>query len=189
MKNSVEYILSFYGIMKAGGVVVPVSTHYGERELAISSGDRLRGYYRGGRPIITGVEPWGKRIGPPLRGVARRWRVFPEGRIPFSSLLTESKRVDRSVDKKDWIHRQFFRFPAGTTGLPKGVVLTHSNLLHNLYQVVQAHEVGPDDTLLNQLPFFHIYGMTVLMGAAILAGATQVVASRFRPVDEFFGSV
>ena len=76
-------------------------------------------------------------------------------------------------------------FSSGTTGLPKGVMLTHFNLLHNLYQVVQAHEVTPDDTLLNQLPFFHIYGMTVLMGAAVLGGAKQVVASRFRPIDEF----
>jgi acyl-CoA synthetase (AMP-forming)/AMP-acid ligase II len=64
-------------------------------------------------------------------------------------------------------------------------MLTHFNLLHNLYQVVQAHEVTPDDTLLNQLPFFHIYGMTVLMGAAVLGGSRQVVASRFRPIDEF----
>ena len=48
-----------------------------------------------------------------------------------------------------------------------------------------AHEVSDRDLLINQLPFFHIYGMTVLMGNAIMAGATQVLASRFRPLDAF----
>ena len=76
-------------------------------------------------------------------------------------------------------------FSSGTTGLPKGVMLTHANLLSNLYQVVNAHEVSDRDLFINQLPFFHIYGMTVLMGNAIMAGATQVLASRFRPLDEF----
>jgi 4-coumarate--CoA ligase len=76
-------------------------------------------------------------------------------------------------------------YTSGTTGLPKGVMLTHANVLSNLVQVVQAHEVSESDLFINQLPFFHIYGMTVLMGAAILAGARQVLASRFRPLDEF----
>ncbi len=186
MKNSAEYMLSFYGIMKAGGVVVPVSTHYGERELShqvrvtesvgiIAAEDRLSQVSNRGASALG------------LRFVVSQGAgaSSPEGRIPFSSLLAESKRLDRSVDKKDLDTPAVLPFSSGTTGLPKGVVLTHSNLLHNLYQVVQAHGVGPDDILLNQLPFFHIYGMTVLMGAAILAGATQVVASRFRPVDEF----
>jgi acyl-CoA synthetase (AMP-forming)/AMP-acid ligase II len=64
-------------------------------------------------------------------------------------------------------------------------MLTHFNLLSCLYQVVQVHEISATDVMINQLPFFHIYGMTVLMGTSIMAGATQVLASRFRPVDEF----
>jgi acyl-CoA synthetase (AMP-forming)/AMP-acid ligase II len=64
-------------------------------------------------------------------------------------------------------------------------MLTHFNLLSDLYQVVQVHEVSETDVMINQLPFFHIYGMTVLMGTSVLAGATQVVASQFRPVDQF----
>jgi 4-coumarate--CoA ligase len=64
-------------------------------------------------------------------------------------------------------------------------MLTHFNLLSCLYQVVQVHEISETDVMINQLPFFHIYGMTVLMGTSIMAGATQVLASRFRPIDEF----
>lgn len=186
MKNSVEYILSFYGIMKAGGVVVPVSTHYGARELAhqLQVTDAVG---------IIGTE---ERLSqaPDLRAGASSLRFVVSdssvaplsgGPIPFHSLLTGTKRVDRSVGIVQQDRPAVLPFSSGTTGLPKGVMLTHFNLLHNLYQVVQAHEVTPDDTLLNQLPFFHIYGMTVLMGAAVLGGARQVVTSRFRPIDEF----
>jgi acyl-CoA synthetase (AMP-forming)/AMP-acid ligase II len=186
MKNSVEYILSFYGIMKAGGVVVPVSTHYGARELA----HQLQ--VTGAVGIIATEERLSQA--PDLRTGASGLRFIVSDReeapasggpIPFHSLVTGTKRLDKSIGV-DWQEMPaVIPFSSGTTGLPKGVVLTHYNLLHNLYQVVQAHEVTPNDTLLNQLPFFHIYGMTVLMGAAIMGGARQVVASRFRPVDEF----
>ena len=183
MKNSVQYILSFYGIMKAGGVVVPVSTHYGARELA----HQLQ--VTGAVGIIATEERLSQapdlRAGPSsLRFVVSDSSVAPlsGGPIPFHSLLTGTKRVDRSVG----IVRQYapavLPFSSGTTGLPKGVMLTHFNLLHNLYQVVQAHEVTPDDTLLNQLPFFHIYGMTVLNGRGCL-GRGQAGGGKPFPPD------
>jgi acyl-CoA synthetase (AMP-forming)/AMP-acid ligase II len=105
--------------------------------------------------------------------------------VPFPTLLARSDRLDRSIgiDPKEEI--AVLPFSSGTTGLPKGVMLTHFNLLSCLYQVVQVHEISETDVMINQLPFFHIYGMTVLMGTSVMAGATQVLASRFRPVDEF----
>lgn len=185
MKNSLEYILSFYGILKAGGVVVPISTHYGEREVlhqlretevkGMITSDNL--YAQVGNLVSEAQK---------LRFVVLEGEGEPPlGTILFSSLLAGSDRLDRSIgiDPKERI--AVLPFSSGTTGLPKGVMLTHSNLLNNLYQLVQAHEVSTTDMLINQLPFFHIYGMTVLMGTSVMAGATQVLASRFRPVDEF----
>ena len=184
-KNSVEYILSFYGIMKAGAIVVPVSTHFGEKELThqlqiteavglIASEDRLS---------QTGNV--GDRLALKIVISESPDRVSDRGFVAFSSLLEGSDRLDRSAGLDPQEAFAVLPFSSGTTGLPKGVMLTHFNLLSNLYQIVQAHEVGPEDIMINQLPFFHIYGMTVLLGAAIMAGAKQVVASRFRPVDEF----
>jgi acyl-CoA synthetase (AMP-forming)/AMP-acid ligase II len=185
MKNSLGYILSFYGILKAGGIVVPVSTHYGEREVLY----QLR--ETGVKGMITSdnlYAPVGNLISQVegLRFVVLEGQgELPAATIPFSSLLTGSERLDRSIgiDPREKI--AVLPFSSGTTGLPKGVMLTHFNLLSDLYQVVQVHEVSETDVMINQLPFFHIYGMTVLMGTSVLAGATQVVASQFRPVDQF----
>jgi long-chain acyl-CoA synthetase len=185
MKNSLEYILSFYGILKAGGIVVPVSTHYGEREVL----HQLRVTEAVGMIATDNLYAQMGSIFSEVQGlrfiVLEGQGELPLGTIPFSSLLVGSDRLDRSVgiDPNEMI--AVLPFSSGTTGLPKGVMLTHSNLLNNLYQIVQAHEVSTSDVLINQSPFFHIYGMTVLMGASVMAGATQVVASQFRPVDQF----
>jgi acyl-CoA synthetase (AMP-forming)/AMP-acid ligase II len=185
MRNSLEYILSFYGILKAGGVVVPISTHYGEREVlhqlketevkGMITSDNL---YAQVGSLISEVQG--------LRFVVLEGHVEPPlGTIPFSSLLAGSDRLDRSIGIDPEERIAVLPFSSGTTGLPKGVMLTHFNLLSCLYQVVQVHEISETDVMINQLPFFHIYGMTVLMGTSIMAGATQVLASRFRPIDEF----
>jgi acyl-CoA synthetase (AMP-forming)/AMP-acid ligase II len=185
MKNSLEYILSFYGILKAGAVVVPVSTHYGSREVLhqlsitqatclIAQGDQIDAL----RILLPGHTS--------LRLMVSEGAGEPRaGTLSFSSLLAGTERLDRSVEIDPEQTLAVLPFSSGTTGLPKGVMLTHANLLSNLYQVFHAHEVSDRDLFINQLPFFHIYGMTVLMGNAILAGATQVIASRFRPLDDF----
>jgi len=185
LKNSMEYVLSFYGILKAGGVVVPVSTHYGKREVlhqlneteakGLITSDSLYAQMGNLLSEVTG-----------LRFIVCEGGEEPSlGAIAFSSLLGGPERLDRSlgIDPRETI--AVLPFSSGTTGLPKGVMLTHFNLLSCIYQVVQVHEISANDVMINQLPFFHIYGMTVLMGTSIMTGATQVLASRFRPVDEF----
>jgi len=185
MKNSVEYILSYYGILKAGGVVVPISTHYGKREV-------LHQLMETGVVGIITTDDLYNQMG----NVFTEFQGFkfiildgkgnpPLGIVRFSSLLKGPDRLDRSIgiDPNEVV--AVLPFSSGTTGLPKGVMLTHLNILSNLYQLVQVHEISPRDVLLNQLPFFHIYGMTVLMGTSILASAMQVVVNRFRPIDEF----
>ena len=71
-------------------------------------------------------------------------------------------------------------YSSGTTGLPKGVMLTHRNLVANILQVDSArHLIDGDDTLVCFLPFFHIYGLVVVMLLGLWSGATLVVMPRF----------
>jgi acyl-CoA synthetase (AMP-forming)/AMP-acid ligase II len=70
-------------------------------------------------------------------------------------------------------------YSSGTTGGAKGVMLTHRNLVANIAQVLGASPMRQDETLIAVLPFFHIYGMQVLMNCGLRAGATIVTVPRF----------
>ncbi|MEU6416714.1 4-coumarate--CoA ligase family protein [Streptomyces spiralis] len=70
-------------------------------------------------------------------------------------------------------------YSSGTTGTPKGVMLTHRQIATNLAQLEPAITTGPGDRILAVLPFFHIYGLTALMNAPLRKGATVVVLPRF----------
>ncbi|MGH2734424.1 MAG: AMP-binding protein, partial [Actinomycetota bacterium] len=100
-----------------------------------------------------------------------------EGAIPFTELMGTSAPAQVEIDpRKDLV---VLPYSSGTTGFPKGVMLTHHNLVANILQAEQCQLVGPDDTLIAVLPFFHIYGMNVIMNIGLHRGATIVTMPRF----------
>jgi acyl-CoA synthetase (AMP-forming)/AMP-acid ligase II len=70
-------------------------------------------------------------------------------------------------------------FSSGTTGVSKGVMLTHRNLVANMEQIRAIHRISAEDTLVGVLPFFHIYGQTVVVNLGLSQGATIVTMPRF----------
>ncbi|MFD7702711.1 4-coumarate--CoA ligase family protein [Streptomyces caelestis] len=79
-------------------------------------------------------------------------------------------------------------YSSGTTGVPKGVMLTHRQIATNLAQLRPLITAGPGDRILAVLPFFHIYGLTALMNAPLRQGATVVVLPRF-DLETFLAAV
>ena len=99
-----------------------------------------------------------------------------DGTIPFTSVFGQPM-AQVEVDPATQV--VVLPYSSGTTGLPKGVMLTHRNLVANLMQCEDALEVADGEVVLAVLPFFHIYGMQVLMNEFLSRGSTIVTLPRF----------
>jgi len=100
----------------------------------------------------------------------------PDGTLPVTTLFGEPMG-QVTVDIDD--HVVVLPYSSGTTGLPKGVMLTHRNLVANLCQIEGGLAVEDGEVALAVLPFFHIYGMQVLMNGLLAQGVTIVTVPRF----------
>ncbi|MEO8528969.1 MAG: AMP-binding protein, partial [Pseudolysinimonas sp.] len=101
-----------------------------------------------------------------------------EGHQSLRDLLAEGLSAPE-VSFDPATHVAVMPYSSGTTGYPKGVQLSHRNLVANVVQTYPVLDVGADDVVLAVLPFFHIYGMTVLLNIAIKKRATLVTMPRF----------
>ncbi len=170
--NIPHFIFSYLGVLRAGGVVVPLNIMLTAKEMQRVLADS------GARFVIAA---------PPFAGTAKEaakgtdverlistveWDVFPIGGTPGP---VETVPDDLAV----------LAYTSGTTGQPKGAMLSHGNLLANLDQQMQVPEgaVTEDDVLFLTLPFFHIFGLNVPLGLLILNGASGVLVERFEPVE------
>jgi acyl-CoA synthetase (AMP-forming)/AMP-acid ligase II len=177
--NLPEYALAFYGVSAAGGASTTINPLYTVEELAFQLQDA------GARFLLT-VPPLLERA----RQAAARSGVEEvfvlgeaEGATPFASLLAAG-HTPPAVEIDPASDLVALPYSSGTTGLPKGVMLTHRNLVANLCQGVPALVPGEGERLVAVLPFFHIYGLVVLMAAALLRGSTLVTMPRF-DLEEF----
>ena len=174
MPNVPEYAVAFHGAASAGGMSSTVNPLYTAGELTHQMNDS------GARFLLTV---------PPFLDVAREAadasgveEVFvlgeAEGATPFTDLLGDPAdapevEIDPATDLA------VLPYSSGTTGLSKGVMLTHHNLVANIIQTASQVAVTDDDVFIGALPFFHIYGMTVIMNMGLRAGVTIVTMPRF----------
>jgi acyl-CoA synthetase (AMP-forming)/AMP-acid ligase II len=184
MPNVPEYAIAFHGAAAAGGKATTANPLYTANELAHQLTDS------GARMLLT-VPPFleAAREAAEQAGIADEVYVLgeAEGAKPFTDLLGDPAaasevQIDAEADLA------VLPYSSGTTGLPKGVMLSHRNLVANLKQIQEGFAIQPDDTLIGVLPFFHIYGMTVIMNQGLRAGATIVTMPRF-DLDQFLGLI
>jgi acyl-CoA synthetase (AMP-forming)/AMP-acid ligase II len=168
--NHVDYASVFYGILLTGATVTTLNPLYREREIEYQLSDAEAVALFVFSPMAEPVEAARKNL--------RRLRhVWPIDGLP--ELLGGVSEEHRLVEIKADENVAVLPYSSGTTGLPKGVMLTHYNIACNVKQSLVARRLTSDLVSLYVLPFFHVYGMTVLLGAGLASGGSGVVMMRF----------
>jgi long-chain acyl-CoA synthetase len=170
MPNVAEVPVVYYGVLRAGGVVVPMNPLLKEREVAYYLGDSGAGlifaWHAFADPARVGAE----------QAEAEAIVVDAAG---FPDLLA-SVEPDYGVADADDEDTAVILYTSGTTGHPKGAELTHGNLRSNTEvtrdEIVLAR---PDDVIFGGLPLFHVFGQTVALNVAVASGACLTLLPRF----------
>jgi long-chain acyl-CoA synthetase len=172
LPNVPEFATIYYGVLRAGGVVVPMNPLLKEREVEYYVMDS------GARFVFAWQDLPGDAADPAQAAGTVVIKVAPdEFDRTISTFEPEPSIASRAADDTAVI-----LYTSGTTGRPKGAELTHANLSRNAQVTATTLiSLGPDDVILGCLPFFHSFGQTCCLNAAIQAGSTVVLTARFDP--------
>ncbi|MGX1270686.1 4-coumarate--CoA ligase family protein [Streptomyces phaeoluteigriseus] len=173
--NTVAFPTAFYAATRAGATVTTVHPLATAEEFAKQLGDCAARWIVTVSPLLETA-----RRAAELAGGVEEIFVCDSAsghRSLIDMLACAAPEPQVTIDPVEDIAA--LPYSSGTTGVPKGVMLTHRQIATNLAQLEPAITAGPGDRVLAVLPFFHIYGLTALMNAPLRKGATVVVLPRF----------
>lgn len=209
LPNCPQAVIGYYGVLLAGGIVVQTNPLYTERELEHQMKDSgakvivcldlvyprvssVRSKTELEHVIVTGIKdylPFPKNVLYPIVQKKKQQIVVNISKDDdihfFKSFLNQGSldEVEVEVDPEEDL--ALLQYTGGTTGPAKGVMLTHYNLVANTMQSrAWMHRIKEgEDSILGALPFFHVYGMTVVMNLAIMYHSKMIIVPRFEPED------
>jgi len=190
--NSAAFAVLFHAILRAGGTATTINALFTAHDIAKQITDAqatmlitvyaLRDQAREGAKL-AGLSPAQILV---LDGPGEGDADF--GSHPNNDDLLAPQAAAPTVTFDPATHLAALPYSSGTTGNPKGVMLTHRNLVANIAQIRPVQGVTKNDTVMAVLPFFHIYGMTVLLNAALHARARLIIMPSF-DLAQFLGNI
>ncbi len=199
LPNCPQYIIAYFAILKIGGIVVNVSPMYVERELEHQLKDAGAKFILALRDFAPRVQAVKEKI--PIQAVILTDLNETGGAVPgstkegegfhnYSKVLETGNRMPPPAVEVKSADVALLQYTGGTTGVSKGAMLTHRNLVSDVRQCVcwNVDAVRGKERMLAVLPFFHVYGMTVAMNEAVDLAATMIVLPRFN-VDDALESI
>ena len=180
LPNVPQFPVVYHGALRAGAAVVPMNPLLRAREIAYYLEDS-------GASVLFA---WHEQAEAALQaarqaGVERVVCVGGEGEVgaeSFAELLAAAEPADLLV-QRDPAEAAVILYTSGTTGRPKGALLSHSSLLWNAQVSSELHTIETEDRLLGTLPLFHSFGQTCVLNAGFRRGAEVVLIPRFEPEE------
>jgi acyl-CoA synthetase (AMP-forming)/AMP-acid ligase II len=181
--NTPWYPVVFHGIAAAGCVMSPINSLYTPDEIAFQLKDS-------GAKILITISMFLDRATAAVEKSPVDEIIVLDGAEGHANLLDllSSDAPSPQVDIDPANDLVTLPYSSGTTGLPKGVMLTHRNLVANVAQTRPLIDLQEDERIIAVLPFFHIYGLTVLMNQGLQWGATVVTLPRF-DLEQFLQTI
>ncbi|MFS1515743.1 fatty acid--CoA ligase family protein [Bacillus sp. SCS-151] len=194
--NSPYFVISLYGALKVGATIIPINPIYTADEIsyivnngdvkAIITFDVLLPQVEPMLPIMKGVEhiiycetPQGKEVGVDSSAI-----VTSEKMKSFSKIISlGSFTYEGPTLAEDDV--AVILYTSGTTGKPKGAMLTHKNLYSNAIDVAQYLKLSDTDRVITTLPMFHVFCLTVALNAPLMNGGTLIILPKFSPEEVF----
>lgn len=177
LPNSWEFAITYHAATLAGAFPTLLNPSYREREIRYQLENSGATFLITDAPLLENVNLTGL---PALRRVFNT-RHEREGCEEFATLLRPSSAKLPAAERSPQQTLGALPYSSGTTGLPKGVMLSHYNLVANVYQTIgpNAAPLTSNDIMLCFLPLYHIYGLTVALTLSLTLGSTLVLMPRF----------
>ncbi len=172
--NSPDYALAFHGTVTAGGTVTTLNPTYTVDEISHQLTDSGASMV-----ICDAMFAETASAAAAASGIETIYTIGDVAGMTSFEVLKASDPISAPVDVDPATHVAVLPYSSGTTGISKGVELTHRNLVSNLVQAQPVFGSVDDAVAVAVLPFFHIYGMQVLMNGIAMGGSTAVTMPRF----------
>lgn len=186
--NVPEFAWALHGILRAGATATPVNALYTAVDIAKQLDTAGAGAVFCTAALAPAAAEAARLVGiSPQRIFVMDSPHAPDGAQTLGMILAEAHPPpDIHPDPAETV--AVLPFSSGTTGPPKGVMLTHTNLVANICQIEHSLPMSPTDRVLAVLPFFHIYGLTVLLNTTVRRRATVVTLPKFE-LDTFLRTI